>query len=71
MAQLEDGERTSDPKRVAEALGNYFQAFARVRTDGEDYLVLGAKENLEALAERGALFRKRFLCTQSSKTVTL
>lgn len=54
MAQLEDGERTSDPKRVAEALGNYFQAFARVRTDGEDYLVLGAKENLEALAERGA-----------------
>ena len=54
MAQLEDGERTSDPKRVAEALGNYSQAFARVRTDGEDYLVLGAKENLEALAERGA-----------------
>ena len=54
MTQLEDGERTSDPKRVAEALGNYSQAFARVRTDGEDYLVLGAKENLEALAERGA-----------------
>lgn len=54
MAQLEDGERTSDPKRIAEALGNYSQAFARVRTDGEDYLVLGAKENLEALAERGA-----------------
>lgn len=54
MAQLEDGERTSDPKRVAEALGNYSQAFARVRTDGEDYLVLGAKENIEALAERGA-----------------
>lgn len=54
MAQLEDGERTSDPKRVAEALGNYSQAFARVRADGEDYLVLGAKENLEALAERGA-----------------
>lgn len=54
MTQLEDGERTSDPKRVAETLGNYSQAFARVRTDGEDYLVLGAKENLEALAERGA-----------------
>ena len=54
MTQLEDGERTSDPKRVAEALGNYSQAFARVRADGEDYLVLGAKENIEALAELGA-----------------
>lgn len=58
MAQLEDGERTSDPKRVAEALGNYSQAFARVRTGGEDYLVLGAKENLE-VREKLARLKER------------